>query len=208
MALDHSAENIATVERWVKATRPAARVETRIAGVTVLPLETASFDCVWCANVSQYLSDDEWRQAIAEFVRVTKPGGLVAIKEFDVSLWQWFPVDMRLTWRLLDAASTAGTAQIAGCMRSWNMSKWLREQGLAIVSRQGMMSEIQQLSPSDVAYSAGVFRWLASIANDLPLSDSDKSEWRRLSDNAESVLSDPDYLCRELFTLTIGRVKA
>lgn len=208
MAVDHSAENIAAVERWVQAVRPSAQVHTRIAGVTALPLETASFDCVWCANVSQYLTDTELQQAIAEFVRVTKSGGLVAIKEFDTSLWQWFPVDMRLTWRLLDAASVAGVTQIIGVMRSWNMSKWMRAQGLEIVSRQGLMSEAQNLSPSDVTYLAGVFRWLASIANDLPLSDADKAEWRRLSDNAEGVLTDPDYLYRELFTLTIGRVKA
>lgn len=208
VALDHSEENIATVERWIQSARPAAQVATQVAGVTSLPFETASFDCVWCANVSQYLTDNELRQAIAEFVRVTKPGGLVAIKEFDASLWQWFPVDMRLMWRLLDAASMAEVTQVVGCMRSLNMSKWMRTQGLEIVSRQGMMSEVQQLSPPDVIYLAGVFRWLASIADDLSLSDSDKAEWRRLSDNVEDVLTDPDYLYRELFMLTIGRVKA
>lgn len=208
VALDHSAENIAFVERWIHAVAPKTSVETKVAEVTELPLETNRFDCTWCANVSQYLSDDAWRQALSEFARVTKPNGLVAIKEVDISLWQWFPVDMRLTWRLLDAASTAGITQFAGCMRSWNMSKWMREQGMDIVSREGMMTETQQLSPTDIPYLVGVFRWFASMANDLALSDLDKAEWRRLSDDAEAILSDSDFLYRQMFTLTIGRVEA
>ena len=125
-----------------------------------------------------------------------------------MSLWQWFPVDMLLTWRLLDAASTAGITQFAGCMRSWNMSKWMCEQGMDIVSREGMMTEAQQLSPTDVPYLVGVFRWFASMANDLALYDLDKAEWRRLSDDAEAILSDSDFLYRQMFTLTIGRVEA
>ncbi len=208
VAVDHSAENVATVERWVKAAQCEELVESRLADVRSLPLETDSFDCVWCANVSQYLTDDELRQAIAEFVRVAKPGGLVAIKEFDASLWQWFPVDMRLVWRLVDAAALAGVTQVVGCLRSWNMSKWMRDQGLEIISRRGYVSEIQQLLPSDVPHYAGVFRWFASIAKDLTLSEADKGEWQRLSDDVESVLTDPDYLYREMFTLTIGLVNA
>nr|WP_244598558.1 hypothetical protein [Rhizobium tubonense] len=51
------------------------------------------------------MSDEELTHAIMELCRVVKPGGLVAVKEVDISVWQYQPRDPKLTWRLLDALS-------------------------------------------------------------------------------------------------------
>ena len=46
------------------------------------PFPDDQFDAVWCANVTHYLRDDDLRTAMAEFRRVVRPGGMVAIKDF------------------------------------------------------------------------------------------------------------------------------
>ena len=66
---------------------------------------------MWSANVIQYLDDEELTQAIREFRRVVKPGGLVAVKEVDISVWQYQPQDPKLMWRLLDALPMIGRCQ-------------------------------------------------------------------------------------------------
>lgn len=205
LALDHSDDSLNAIAAWVN--KAPANIEIHKGGVTALPLDDASVDGVWCANVSQYLSDAELDRAVGEFVRVTRPGGLIAIKEFDNTLWQWHPVDPRLKWRLLDANVAAGETQATGAMRSWGVSRWMRARGLEIVKREGVLVEVPAPLPeSTILYLANVFRWIASSAPRLPLSDTDKAEWARLSANIEDVLRDPDALYREMFTVTVGRV--
>src|SRR3712207_9247015 len=70
-----------------------APVDVRIGSVLDLPFADTTFDCVWCANVAQYLTGAEFTRAMAEFRRVTKPGGLVAVKDSDGTLLQLLPLD-------------------------------------------------------------------------------------------------------------------
>src|SRR3712207_7641782 len=69
-----------------------APVDVRIGSVLDLPFADTTFDCVWCANVAQYLTGAEFTRAMAEFRRVTKPGGLVAVKDSDGTLLQLLPL--------------------------------------------------------------------------------------------------------------------
>jgi ubiquinone/menaquinone biosynthesis C-methylase UbiE len=51
------------------------------ADLYALPMETASFDYVWCRFVFEYLSEPE--KALRELIRVTRPGGKVVIGDLD-----------------------------------------------------------------------------------------------------------------------------
>jgi ubiquinone/menaquinone biosynthesis C-methylase UbiE len=63
-----------------------------------LPFETASFDCCRADRVLQHLSHP--RQALAELVRVAKPGGMILVSEPD---WETLVIDAgdRQTTRLI-----------------------------------------------------------------------------------------------------------
>src|SRR5215203_5486535 len=116
-ALDLAPENVAHVERLIQEGRCAAPVDVRIGSVLDLPFADATFDCVWCANVAQYLTEVEFTRVMGEFRRVTKPGGLVAVKDFDATLLQMLPLDPAIWARLAAArqAKAAATGLLGGC---------------------------------------------------------------------------------------------
>ena len=208
VALDHAAESIAAVERHINNSELPSNIETKVGGVTELPFEDASFDCVWCANVSQYLTEAELESAISEFRRVVKPGGLVAIKEVDISFWQFHPVETRLFWRLLDALAATGDVTTIGAMRAWKLPKWIRRHGMEVITRESILIEkIAPLEPYAITFLGGMLRWLASRADGLPLSDLDKAEWRKIHESVETLLQDPDACYQEVITLTVGLCK-
>jgi arsenite methyltransferase len=105
-ALDLAPENVTQVERLVQDGHCAAPVDVRIGSVLDLPFADATFDCVWCANVAQYLTESDFARVMAEFRRVTKPGGLVAVKDSDGTLLQILPLDPGIFARLVAARRT------------------------------------------------------------------------------------------------------
>jgi ubiquinone/menaquinone biosynthesis C-methylase UbiE len=205
VAMDHAPESIAAVERRIRDFGLPNNIETKVSSVTELAFEDASFDCVWCANVTQYLTEAELDKAVSEFGRVVKPGGLVAIKEADVALCQFHPVDTRLFWRLFDAAAAMGGTQVIGVMRGWGLSKWMRRHGIEVIKRETTLIErVAPLEPFAITFLGGILGWLASFADRLPLSNSDKAEWHMIQESVEKILQDPDACYQEAFTLTVG----
>src|SRR4029453_17382432 len=88
-ALDLAHENVEAIERLIPGQQFACPISARTGDMTALPYEAGTFDAVWSANATQYLSDQELAKAIEEFCRVVKPGGRVAVKEVDISVWQY-----------------------------------------------------------------------------------------------------------------------
>lgn len=78
-ALDLAPDNVAIVGRRVAEWGLVTPIEARVGSVLALPYADDAFDAVWFAATSQYLTDDELAMALAEFRRVVRPGGLVAI---------------------------------------------------------------------------------------------------------------------------------
>lgn len=69
-------------QEWVKKSHdfPISRNATyQVADATHLPFPDSSFDCVTCQTVLIHLKDPE--AALKEFIRVLKPGGLLAVAE-------------------------------------------------------------------------------------------------------------------------------
>jgi len=74
-------------------------VEFRQGSVFKLPFANASFDVVWSKYVMQWI--DEPEKAVAEFRRVTKPGGVVVCCNFDGFAVTHYPEDEALQRQIL-----------------------------------------------------------------------------------------------------------
>src|SRR5262245_65250544 len=83
IALDLAPENIAHVEALVRGGSLPTNVAARVGSLLSLPFPDAPFDCVWSANVMQYLSAAEFGHAVAEFNPVLNPAGPLATKALD-----------------------------------------------------------------------------------------------------------------------------
>jgi arsenite methyltransferase len=99
IAMDVAPENVARVEALcTEGIYPP--IQTRIGSVLSLPFEDATIDCVWCANVAQYLTEPELDQAIAEFARL-----IAARRSASNALGSWSGTSMPS--RLRNAGLTA-----------------------------------------------------------------------------------------------------
>jgi len=59
------------------------------ASATAIPLPDCSVDRILCLSVMQYLNDEEFRQALREFVRVLTPGGTMILHVKNLSSLYW-----------------------------------------------------------------------------------------------------------------------
>jgi SAM-dependent methyltransferase len=69
-----------------------------------LPVPDASVDVVWCERVLQHLTEPD--RAVAEMVRVLRPGGRVALLDTDWATTILYPGDPEVTWALASGALT------------------------------------------------------------------------------------------------------
>jgi arsenite methyltransferase len=141
-ALDLAPENIAYDESPVREGRRAAPVDLRVVSVLDLPFPDATFDCVWCVNVAQYLTEPEFARIISEFRRVTKPGGFIAVKELDVTLFQFLPLDLATLARLATARrAKAADTGVLGAKCGPLLAPFFRQIGLTDLVRKSWLVE-------------------------------------------------------------------
>lgn len=207
VALDLAPENIEMVKERMR-TQPYASEVTAVEGsVTTLPFERHSFDVVWCAAVTQYLQEQELVQSLKEFKRVLKPGGIVAIKEYDGSAAFFYPTgDVTLLWRsaekmdpfdkerwlahplaMYDFVSQAGFAHV--------------KQKTTLVERRAPLSPIEQQYIEE-AIRTGQTSW-SSLEK---LSKKDQTQWEAIlsEESKHYLLQQPNFYWREGHILTIG----
>ncbi|WP_262269097.1 class I SAM-dependent methyltransferase [Microvirga yunnanensis] len=207
-ALDLAPENVADVERLVQEGHCAAPTEVRVGSVLDLPFADATFDCVWCANVAQYLTEAEFTQVMGGFRRVAKPGGLVAVKDSDGTLLQVLPLDPAIFARRVAArrAKAAGT----GLLGSWcgsSLARFFRQAGLTDIVRKGWLVERwAPPSPATREFVAMGLRYGAGLAAELDVPPADREALRAAAADPDGVLDDPDFCSREAFVVTIGRI--
>lgn len=208
-ALDLAPDNIAVVEARLADWRLATPVETQVGSVLDLPYPDASFDAVWCANTSQYLTDVELEQALAEMRRVVRPGGLVAMKDTDMEVSRILPAPPALLWHLTEMIARNADAQMHGVLRAPALATWLRKAGFTSIWRRTTL--IERTAPVPVISRDQMQSFLGFLvrqAADLNLPADDAAFWAQLSDpaNLDRLLDDPDiYLC-EGNVLVVGRV--
>jgi len=100
-ALDNSAHMVGEAAARVAAAGVADAVEVRLGDAAALDLPSESVDFVVAAQVYSYVAEVE--RAVAEAVRVLRPGGRLCVLETDWDLCTYESADPRLTRQLLDA---------------------------------------------------------------------------------------------------------
>ncbi|WP_162815705.1 class I SAM-dependent methyltransferase [Microvirga aerophila] len=209
-ALDLAPENVTQVERIIQDGHCAAPVNLRVGSVLDLPFADATFDCVWCANVAQYLTDVEFTRVMGEFRRVTKPGGIVAVKDSDGTLLQLLPLDPAI-WARHVAVRRAKAAE-TGVLGAWcgsSLARFFRQAGLIDIVRKGWLVERWAPVPAYARqfHTMGL-RYHAKLAAENGLSRSDCEALAAAAEDPDHLFDDPDFCFREYFVVTLGRVPA
>lgn len=207
-ALDLAPEHVEAIQARLDRQPLACPVEPRVGALTALPYADGSFDAVWCANVAQYLTVEELRVALAEFLRVLRPGGVLAIKDHDVTTLQLLPIEPMLWWRLIEVGVRQGSTQMRGVLRTVQLGTYLREAGFAEVARTTISIERSSpLRPVEAQFLAAVVADFAAAAAHYGVSDDDRAAWAAVSDpdSPSYLLGQPDIFLREGNVLAVGR---
>lgn len=200
-ALDLAPEHVDAIARNRNYACP---IIAKVGDITALPYDSDRFDAIWSANVSQYLTDEKLLQCIQEFSRAVKPGGLIAVKEVDISVWQFQPQSPHMMWRLLQGLKH--DTQMTGAQRGTRMPLWFREAGLTEIRCTTTLAERRHpLKVVERDYIHGNLQFLASLAKSLDLPIEDGRQWASIAEAPESLIAQPDFCYRELYVLTCGQ---
>ena len=167
------------------------QVEVTSGDVMALPFEDASFDVVHAHQVLQHLADPVG--ALAEMRRLTRPGGIVAVRDAVYSAMTWFPEPAGMEqWRsvYMSTARANGGEPDAGS----RLLSWAREAGFTDVTASA--STWCYATPADRAWQSQTWaqRCLTSFgprAVELGLADRADLEtmaqaWRQWGDSEDA----------------------
>jgi SAM-dependent methyltransferase len=123
-------EEVAALTRAGLAER-GVEVDVRVGDVHALPFDDGAFDVVHAHQVLQHVADPVL--ALREMARVTRPGGVIGVRDSDYSAFAWYPSLAGLDrWLALyeEAARANGGEPDAGR----HLLSWAHAAGLADVS--------------------------------------------------------------------------
>ena len=121
VALDAAAGALEAARATLRERGLCEQVEVTCGDVMALPFEDASFDVVHAHQVLQHLADPVG--ALAEMRRITRPGGIVAVRDAVYSAMTWYPEfeGMEL-WRsvyMATARANGGEPDAGGRLLAW-----------------------------------------------------------------------------------------
>jgi ubiquinone/menaquinone biosynthesis C-methylase UbiE len=205
--IDLAAENAARAAATMASSAVrCASVDVRQGDLLNLPYADGEFDAVWCANTAQYLDDDELARVLAEFRRVVRPGGLIAVKDIDAGLICVRPGDPFLFGDFFRRASQApGYAR--QLLRGRDLYRLLSEAGLlAVRQRTELIEHHAPMAPEVLHFYALACARVAEQAVEAGVG----GDWQPLLDP-----SDPGHPLRDRYgyvsegnTLAVGTVPA
>jgi len=184
VGLDAAAGALEAARATLRERGLSEQVELTCGDIMALPFEDASFDVVHAHQVLQHLADPVG--ALAEMRRVTRPGGIVAVRDAVYSAMTWFPEPAGMEqWRsvYMATARANGGEPDAGS----RLLSWAREAGFTDVTASA--STWCYATPTDRAWQSQTWaqRCLTSFgpqAVDLGLARRDDLEmmaqaWRQ-----------------------------
>ena len=191
VALDAAAGALEAARATLSDRGLSEQVEVTSGDVMALPFEDASFDVVHAHQVLQHLADPVG--ALAEMRRVTRPGGIVAVRDAVYSAMTWFPEPAGMEqWRsvYMATARANGGEPDAGS----RLLSWARAAGFADASASA--STWCYATPADRAWQSQTWaqRCLTSFgpqAVELGLADRADLEtmaqaWRQWGDSEDA----------------------
>lgn len=146
---------------------------------------------------------------LSEFRRVVRPGGLVAIKEFDITTQLLEPLPPLLFPHFKEAMLRAGSAWYYQLHRTINLQQWLRRAGLHdLRQRPTLMTRFQPLSASTQSLLTGFLQYCQAQLPQLDLPTEEVKLWTALADveAPDHILNHPDFQYRAIQTVFVGRV--
>ena len=121
IALDAAAGALEAARATLSERGLSEQVELARGDVMALPFEDGSFDIVHAHQVLQHLTDPV--DALAEMRRLTRPGGIVAVRDAVYSAMTWFPEPAGLEqWRsvyMATARANGGEPDAGSRLLSW-----------------------------------------------------------------------------------------
>lgn len=205
-AIDLAPENIEVVQARIENNEFACEVKTQKGNVTLLPFANNTFDAIWCANVFQYLTVNEMTKALGEFKRVVRPGGLIAIKELDLTASHVVP-DPITYWHIIE--KTRSSIQIQSALNTIKLPSLMTKSGLKFLSHKTFLVErYHPLKLSDLPYLNAISQSFGISASKLHLTEQELMIVKRLSEpnSPEYYLNSPDFYWREAFAILISKV--
>ena len=191
VGLDAAAGALEAARATLRERGLSEQVEVTSGDVMALPFEDASFDVVHAHQVLQHLADPVG--ALAEMRRVTRPGGIVAVRDAVYSAMTWFPEPAGMEqWRsvYMATARANGGEPDAGS----RLLSWARAAGFADVTASA--STWCYATPADRAWQSQTWaqRCLTSFgprAVELGLADGADLEtmaqaWRQWGDSEDA----------------------
>lgn len=213
--IDLAPENLALAEQRAESWKLDCPVDLQVGSLLSLPYADNQFDAVLCSATAQYFTDDELARVLREFHRVVRPGGLVAVKDYDGRM-ERRPGDQAIRWRLLEALANLDNqqgVQVSGFLRTGLLKRWLERAGLEDVwQRTVPVERWAPLGPAEQAFLTSVLdgNIAASIATaeclGLPESDIAYMRSQTNPDSPEHVLNDPELHYCETHVIAVGRV--
>jgi arsenite methyltransferase len=206
-ALDLAPENVAHVDAMIQGGKLSARITTHVGSMFALPFADATFDCVWSANVMQYLTVMECERAIGELKRVLKSGGTIAIKDFDVTMLQLLPLDPGVIARQVSVRrAKADAVRLLGSWCGPAIPSHMRRCGVIDIRRKSWLVERWAPVSADTRRRVEeIFNLQAGRTLEYGLPDADYQIWRDAVANPSRIIDDPDFCLREGFTVSVGR---
>jgi arsenite methyltransferase len=208
-AIDLAPESIRTVQERAEQSGWPAPVSARVGSILDLPYDDDSFDAVWNANTTMYLTDDELCTMLAEYRRVTRPGGLIAIKAYDGTTEQVQPSTPTLFIHLIETRCRNGSQLDCGLLRVIELPKWLREAGLVdLQQKPTLVVRFQPLDSAVKQFVADLLQGLEQQAQQVELPEEEARLWKKLADtnSPDHILCHPDFQYRVIETVFVARV--
>ncbi|WP_353116058.1 class I SAM-dependent methyltransferase [Microbacterium sp.] len=145
-------EQALSLSRGLAAERGVRNIDFSVEDVHALGFADGSFDVVHAHQVLQHVADPV--QALREMRRVTKPGGIVAVRDADYAGFFWFPLLPELDeWlRLYRAAARANGGEPDAGRR---LLSWAREAGFSDITATA--STWCYATPADRAWWGGMW---------------------------------------------------
>ena len=206
-AVDASPANVRRVEGriaregWTNVTVGVADLRDPVVTDTV-------YDVIWCANVTQYLPDQELSKVLSRWRQSLRPGGLLAIKEFDISGLRLEPIPEGLIGRWHAARCAAGDRHAMALDRTPQLREVLAEAGFVPVHAEVFpMVRMPPLRPVEQTLFRELFAFLSTQAGVLELPTPDRDAWLRMSqfDSENHPLQQPGFRYEALQWLFVGR---
>ncbi len=209
-AVEVNGEKLGLLRGRFEKTPFPERISLHVGEIPALPFEDGAFDLVWSSRVVHHVADQV--AGVRELVRITKPGGWVAVREGGISP-HFLPFELGIGKDGLEERIRAAQSIWYGKMRERENGipcplGWmgiLREAGLKEVTAKSFLYEL--LPPFSDAQVGYLGNWLRDYGTheDVPLSDADRETILAITDPQNEY-----YVMRrnDLHFLYVGSVYA